>query len=49
MKKLVYDMMSESGKDINEILDMPFSFFIEIVEEKNKPKKTKSLIAAFGG
>ncbi|UBH07839.1 hypothetical protein LAU42_07105 [Macrococcus armenti] len=49
MKKLIYEMMSESGKDINEILDMPFSFFMEIVEEKNKPKKTESLIAAFGG
>ncbi|QYA42060.1 hypothetical protein KYI11_10740 [Macrococcoides bohemicum] len=49
MKKLIYNMMHESGKDINEILDMPFSFFMEVVEEKNKPKKTKSLISAFGG
>ncbi|WP_420806935.1 phage tail assembly chaperone GT [Salinicoccus halodurans] len=42
-------MMKESDKDINEILDMPFSFFMEIIEEQNKPKQTKSLISAFGG
>ncbi|WP_279511026.1 phage tail assembly chaperone GT [Macrococcoides canis] len=41
--------MQDSDKDINEILDMPFHFFLEVIEEKNKPKQVKSLIAAFGG
>ncbi|MFB4471780.1 phage tail assembly chaperone GT [Oceanobacillus caeni] len=39
----------ESGKDINEILKMPYNFVIELLAEKNKPKEEKSLIAAFGG
>ncbi|WP_431197637.1 phage tail assembly chaperone GT [Staphylococcus equorum] len=41
--------MNESDKDINEILDMPFSFFMDVMNEKNKPQKEKSLISAFGG
>lgn len=49
MKKIISDMLTETDKDINEILDMPFSFFMEVIEEKNKPKKEKSLISAFGG
>ena len=51
MKKIMKDMMEETGKDINEILDMPFSFFMEVVsdEYKSKPKKEQSLISAFGG
>lgn len=49
LKKLIYDLMQDSDKDINEILDMPFHFFLEVIEEKNKPKQVKSLIAAFGG
>lgn len=36
-------------KDINEILNMPYQFMIDLMAEQNKPKKTKSLIAAFGG
>jgi len=39
----------KDGKDINEILNMPYHFVIEILDERNKPKETKSLIAAFGG
>lgn len=39
----------ESGKDINQILDMPFHFIIQILEDKNKPTQKDSLIAAFGG
>ncbi|MEK5524145.1 phage tail assembly chaperone GT [Heyndrickxia sp. FSL W8-0423] len=39
----------EQGKDINEILAMPYHFLIEILLERNKPKQTKSLISAFGG
>lgn len=39
----------KGGKDINEVLNMPFHFFLELLSVKNehKPKQTKSLIAAF--
>lgn len=49
MKKLMLEMMKEGGKDINDILDMPFAFFMELVEESNKKnvKKTNSMINAF--
>lgn len=48
MDKLIHDMMKE-GKDINEILNMPFSFVIDVMESKNKPTHKKSLAEAFGG
>ena len=48
MDKLIFDL-AKNGKDINEVLNMPFHFFIQILSEQNKPKKDKSLIAAFGG
>ncbi|WP_409373569.1 phage tail assembly chaperone GT [Terribacillus saccharophilus] len=38
-----------SGKDINEILDMPYHFVLDLLAERTKPKEEKSLIAAFGG
>ncbi|MCY1566761.1 MULTISPECIES: phage tail assembly chaperone GT [Staphylococcus] len=49
MKKLMLQMMKEGGKDINDILDMPFAFFMELVDESNKKnvKKTDSMINAF--
>lgn len=49
MKKIMLQMMKEGGKDINDILDMPFSFFMEIVDESNKKnvKKSESMIDAF--
>ncbi|ALH46716.1 hypothetical protein K4P04_03970 [Staphylococcus epidermidis] len=49
MKKLILQMMKEGGKDINDILDMPFAFFMELVDESNKKnvKKTDSMINAF--
>lgn len=39
----------EEGKDINEILAMPYHFLLQLLEEKNKPRQETSLIAAFGG
>lgn len=33
-------MMKEGGKDINDILNMPFSFFMDVVEDGRKPIKT---------
>ncbi|MEX6346728.1 phage tail assembly chaperone GT [Staphylococcus ureilyticus] len=49
MKKLMLQMMKEGGKDINDILDMPFAFFMELVDESNKKnvKKTDSMLDAF--
>ncbi|EJD95149.1 phage tail assembly chaperone GT [Staphylococcus epidermidis] len=49
MKKLMLQMIKEGGKDINDILDMPFAFFMELVDESNKKnvKKTNSMIEAF--
>ena len=34
-------MMKEGGKDINDILDMPFAFFMELVDESNKKTSRK--------
>jgi hypothetical protein len=48
LDKLILDLMKQ-GKDINQILDMPFYFMIELLKEKQQPKKETSLIAAFGG
>lgn len=48
MDKLIYDLMQE-GKDVNDIMNMPFQFLVDIMAERSKPKKEKSLIAAFGG
>ncbi|MBF7025921.1 hypothetical protein ISP05_13275 [Staphylococcus kloosii] len=44
--------MEEGEKDINEILDMPFSFLLnELYESSNKKKvkKSTSMLDAFGG
>lgn len=40
LKKVAYDMMKEGGKDINDILDMPFSFFMDVIEDGRKPSKS---------
>ncbi|MFJ7756325.1 phage tail assembly chaperone GT [Peribacillus muralis] len=48
MDILILDLLKE-GKDINDILNMPYHFLLDILHEKNKPKQEKSLIAAFGG
>lgn len=48
MDKVILNLMKD-GKDINEVLNMPYYFVIEILNEQNKPKQEKSLIAAFGG
>ncbi|WP_415843840.1 phage tail assembly chaperone GT [Staphylococcus gallinarum] len=41
--------MMKEGKDINNLMDMPFSFFMEIVQDESKKnvKKTESMIDAF--
>lgn len=48
MDTLIMDL-TEAGKDINDILNMPYNFVLELLYERNKPKQEKSLIAAFGG
>ncbi|WP_443140293.1 phage tail assembly chaperone GT [Piscibacillus sp. B03] len=41
--------MMKQGKDINDILNMPFNFVFELLSEQHRPKEETSLIAAFGG
>ena len=41
--------MMKEGKDVNEILKLPYTFMLDILEERNKPTETKSIISAFGG
>lgn len=41
--------MTKEGKDVNEILNMPYHYVVQLLEERQKPKQEKSLIAAFGG
>lgn len=48
MDKLITDLMKD-GMSINDIMDMPFNFLIDIMIEKSKPEEKKSLISAFGG
>ncbi|MBM7605981.1 hypothetical protein JOC75_004009 [Metabacillus crassostreae] len=48
LDSLILSLMKD-GKDINEVLKMPYHFVIELLRERNKPKESKSLIAAFGG
>lgn len=48
MDKLILEMM-KNGKNINDILDMPYKFVLELMKEENKPVQEKSLIAAFSG
>ena len=39
----------KDGMKINDIMDMPLSFMLDLMEEKNDIKKEKSLISAFSG
>ena len=48
MDNLIRDLMKD-GMNINDIMDMPFSFVMDLMEERNKPKKEQSLISAFSG
>lgn len=48
LDKLFHDLIKE-GMAIQEIMNMPYSYILDILEEKQKPKKEKSLISAFSG
>src|SRR5699024_4681879 len=48
MDNLIRDLMKD-GMNINDIMDMPFTFVMDLTEERNKPKKEQSLISAFSG
>ena len=48
MDNLIRDLMKD-GMKINDIMDMPLSFMLDLMEERNKPKKEQSLISAFSG
>lgn len=42
----------KNGKDINEVLKMPWQYVLELTTDEVKdkqPKEEQSLIAAFGG
>jgi hypothetical protein len=44
--------MEEGEKDINEVLNMPFSFLLNEIYESSKKKNVKksaSMLDAFGG
>jgi hypothetical protein len=41
--------MVKNGHDINQVLDMPYFYFVELLKDENKPRETESLISAFGG
>ncbi|GGP17253.1 phage tail assembly chaperone GT [Oceanobacillus neutriphilus] len=43
MDKLIREW-TEQGKDVNEFLNMPFTFVLDILEEKNKPKRVTSVL-----
>ena len=48
MDRFVLSAIKE-GKDVNEVLNYPYTYMIDLLHEQNKPKQTQSLIAAFGG
>lgn len=48
LNKIILEM-TKNGKSFNEVLEMPFTFFLELLSEQNKPKQETSLISAFGG
>lgn len=35
MREVVRDLVKE-GKDINEVLDMPFHFLVDVIKDKKK-------------
>ncbi|WP_377327295.1 phage tail assembly chaperone GT [Piscibacillus salipiscarius] len=41
--------MMKQGKDINDVLNMPFNFVLELLSKETKPREETSLITAFGG
>ncbi|MCG7314148.1 hypothetical protein ABEP17_15685 [Priestia flexa] len=41
LDKLVRSLMKE-GKDINEVLNMPYHFVLDLLEEQNKPQRGNS-------
>lgn len=47
MDELIRDMF-HGGKDVNEILDMPYSFLLGILREKLEPERVGTLLEAFG-
>lgn len=38
----------KNGKNINELLDMPYSFFLDILNEETKPQKANSFFELLG-
>jgi len=40
--------MQEGGKDINEILNMPYHFVIDLLSERDKPQESNSFFDLMG-
>lgn len=36
--------MMKDGKDVNEILNMPYAFVLDLLTEKNKPEQVTSVM-----
>lgn len=43
MDKLILDLVKE-GMSINDVMDMPYNFLVDIMSEKSKPNKAKSVM-----
>lgn len=48
LDKVFHDLLKE-GIAISEIMDMPYAYVLDILEDKKKPKQEKSLLSTFGG
>ncbi len=48
MDKLLIELM-KNDKDVNEVLNMPYYYVVEILREQNQSQQEKSLISTFGG
>ncbi|WP_054753556.1 phage tail assembly chaperone GT [Piscibacillus salipiscarius] len=48
LDEIILKMMKQ-GKDINDVLNMPFNFVLELLSKETKPREETSLITAFGG
>jgi len=46
MEKIAVDWI-EKGRDINELMEMPFHFVVEILKDKNEREKQKKFSNSF--
>lgn len=41
MKNFIKTMVTERGKDVNEVLDMPYHFILDLLREDHKQEEKK--------